>query len=269
MGRPREANQQTSTASAALLPRASLLLGPFEHLTFSASYGQGVRSIDPNYIAQDIKTPFASVTAYEGGVAYAGEVGNVAVVARSVFFQTLVDKDLIFDETEGRNVLGVGTHRTGWVGALRLTGSFFDESANLTFVRATFDDTHLLVAYIPGVVFRSDTAVFADLPLRFDHRPVKAGLSTGITYVGARPLPFGQRSQDIFTIDLSATLSWTHYEIGLVSTNLLDTQYRLGEYNFASDFHSQPQPTLVPQRLFTAGAPRAIFATFAITLGGA
>ena len=269
MGRPREPNQQTSTASVALLPRASLLLGPFEHLTFSASYGQGVRSIDPSYVTQDIKTPFASITAYEGGVAYAGEVSNVAVVARSVFFQTLVDKDLIFDETEGRNVLGVGTQRTGWAGALRLTGSFFDESANLTFVRATFDDTHLLVAYIPGVVVRSDTAIFADLPLQFERRPVKGGLSTGITYVGARPLPFGQRSQDIFTIDLSATLSWTHYEIGLVSTNLLDTQYRLGEYNFASDFHSQPQPTLVPQRLFTAGAPRAIFATFAITLGGA
>jgi hypothetical protein len=72
----------------------------------------------------------------------------------------------------------------------------------------------------------------------------------------------------LFTIDLSATLSWSHYEIGIVSTNLLDTQYRLGEYNFASDFQPQLQPTLVPQRLFTAGAPRAIFATFAITLGG-
>jgi hypothetical protein len=269
MGRPREPNQQTSTASVAVLPRASLLLGPVAHLTFSASYGQGVRSIDPNYITQDIKTPFASIAAYEGGVAYAGDVSNVAIVARSVFFQTLVDKDLIFSEVEGRNVLGVGTHRTGWVGALRLTGSFFDESANLTLVRATFDDTHLLVAYIPGVVFRSDTAVFADLPLRLEHAPIKGGLSAGITYVGARPLPFGQRSQDLFTIDLSATLSWRHYEIGVISTNLLDTQYRLGEYNFASNFQSPLQPpTLVPQRLFTAGAPRAIFATFAITLGG-
>jgi TonB family protein len=269
LGRPREPNQQTSTASVALLPRASVLLGPFEHFTLTASYGQGIRSIDPSYVTQDIKTPFASIASYEAGIAYTGDVKNVAVVARSVFFQTLVDKDLIFSETEGRNVLGVGTQRTGWVGALRLTGAFFDESANLTLVRASYDDTHLLVAYIPGVVLRSDTAAFAELPLRIDGRPLKGALSAGITYVGPRPLPYGQRSQDIFTVDLSATVSWTHYEVGLMSTNLLDSRYRLGEYNFASDFHSQPQPTLVPQRLFSAGAPRGIFATVAVNFGGA
>ena len=32
----------------------------------------------------------------------------------------------------------------------------------------------------------------------------------------------------------------------------LDTQYRLGEYNYASDFGSQPFPTLVPMRHFSA-----------------
>ena len=93
-------------------------------------------------------------------------------------------------------------------------------------------------------------------------------LSAGITYVGPRPLPYSQQSQDIFTVDASATLSWTNYEIGIVSTNLLDNKYRLGEYNYASDFHSQQQPTLVPQRMFAAGAPRGVFATFGITFGG-
>jgi len=267
-GRPREPNQQTSTSSIGVMPRASLLLGPVKHFTLSASYGQGIRSIDPSYITQDVKTPFASIVAYEGGMAYGGDIENVAVVARSVFFQTLVDKDLIFSETAGRNVLGVGTQRTGWVGALRLTGPFFDEAANLTLVRATYDDTHLLVAYIPEVVFRSDTAVFANLPFRIGGEPLKGALSAGVTYVGPRPLPYGQRSDDIFTIDLSATVAWTRYEVGLMSTNLLDSRYRLGEYNFASDFHSQPEPTLVPQRLFSAGAPRGVFATFAINFGG-
>ncbi len=53
------------------------------------------------------------------------------------------------------------------------------------------------------------------------------------------------------------------------ATNLLDTQYRLGEYNYASDFHSQPQPTLVPDRTFTAGPPRALFLTLGFNFGGA
>ena len=75
-------------------------------------------------------------------------------------------------------------------------------------------------------------------------------------------------SQSIFTIDASLRLAWSHYEVWLVSTNLLNNQYRLGEYNYASDFKSQAQPTLVPERTFTAGAPRGVFATFAITFGG-
>jgi hypothetical protein len=268
-GRPREPNQQTSTSSAAVLPRASVLVGPVQHFMLSASYGQGVRSIDPGYITQDVATPFARIVSYDGGASFTGSAGDVSIVARSIFFATLVDHDLIFDENVGRNVLGVGTHRTGWVGALRLTGSFFDASANLTLVRATYDDTHLLVAYIPGDVFRSDTSVFHELPLRIGGSPVRGTLSSGITYVGPRPLPFGQDSEPIFTVDASASLRWIRYEIGLASTNLLGTKYRIGEYNYASDFHSQAQPTLVPERMFSAGAPRAVFATFAITLGGA
>jgi len=268
-GLHRETNQRSSTASTAVLPRASLILGPIENFTFTASYGQGVRSIDPSYITQDIDTPFASVRAYEGGVSYAGQMKNVALVARSIFFQTHVDRDLIFSETAGRNVLGMGTTRTGWVGATRITGSWFDQAAHVTLVKSIYDDTHLLVAYSPDVVFRSDTATFSDLPFTIGDSKTRGALCAGITYVGRRPLPLGERSQIIFTIDASATLGWRNFELGLVVTNLLDRRYRLGEYNFVSDFRSEPQPTLVPVRHFTAGAPRAIFATFSVTFGGA
>ncbi|HTA18814.1 MAG TPA: TonB-dependent receptor plug domain-containing protein, partial [Polyangia bacterium] len=269
MGRPREPDQVTATSSTAFLPRASLLVGPFRNVTLSASYGDGIRSIDPSYITQDVKTPFANVKAYEVGVGYAGGVRDTTIVARSVFFETVVDKDLIFDQTAGRNVIGVGTTRAGWLGALRFSGSFFDESANLTLVKATFNDDHAAVPYVPGTVFRSDTALFHALPRALFGRSVRASLSGGVTYVGPRPLPYGEVSQDILTVDASAVLSWSHYELRLVSTNLLDTRYRLGEYNYASDFKSQPLPTLVPERTFTAGAPRGVFATFGVNFGGA
>jgi TonB family protein len=268
MGRPRELDQRSATSSIAFLPRASLIVAPWKSVTLSASYGRGIRSIDPIYITQDVKTPFASIVAYEAGAAYAGSIKNATVVARSVLFQTVVDKDLIFNETEGRNVLGVGTTRSGWLGALRLTGRFFDESANLTLVRATFNDNYQAVAYVPGTVFRSDTALFAPLPWRPHGVPLRAALSGGVTYVGRRPLPYGQVSDQIFTVDASAVLSWSRYDLRLVSTNLLNTQYRLGEFNFASDFHSQPQPSLVPERAFAAGAPRGVFVTIGVNIGG-
>jgi TonB family protein len=270
-----EPNQRADTASAAILPKASVLLGPFEHITFSASYGQGVRSIDPIYITQDVATPFASIKAYEGGAAYTGPVGPFTLVARSVLFDTHVDKDYVFDQTVGRNVIGVGTNRAGWVGAVRATGDWFDESANVTFVKSTYDDTHLLVPYIPDIVVRSDTAVWHDLPFAVQGAPFRGALSAGVTYVGQRPLPFGALSGTIFTIDGNATLAWRAYEIGLTITNLLDTKYRLSEFNYVSNFNASGPgapsgpPSYVPTRLFTAGAPRAVFANFTVNFGGA
>jgi hypothetical protein len=267
-GRPREPDQVTSTSGVSLLPRGSLLAGPFRGLTLSLSWGKGVRSVDPSYVITDVSAPFASITAYEAGAGFTGHLRSSTFVARSVVFRTVVDKDLIFDQTEGRNVIGVGTTRTGWLGALRWTGAFFDESANLTLVRATYNDDGTAVPYVPDAVFRSDTALFHDLPRAILGRTARISLGAGITFVGPRALPYGEVSTDIFTIDAAATLTWSAYQVRLASTNLLNTQYRLGEYNYASDFHSQPQPTLVPDRTFTAGAPRAVLATFAVTFGG-
>ena len=270
-----EPNERADTVSTAVLPKGSVLLGPFHNLVFSASYGQGVRSIDPVYITQDVATPFASIAAYEGGAAYAGTVGPVTLVARSVFFDTHVNKDYVFDQTVGRNVIGVGTNRAGWVGAIRATGDWFDESANVTFVKSTYDDTHLLVPYVPDIVVRSDTAVWHNLPLKLRGEPFRGSLGAGITYVGQRPLPFGALSGTIFTLDGNATLAWTRYDIGLTVTNLLDTRYRLSEFNYVSNFNASGPgapsgpPSYVPGRLFTAGAPRAIFANFTINFGGA
>jgi iron complex outermembrane receptor protein len=267
-GHYREPSQRSGTAATAVMPRGSLLMGPFQHFTLSASYGRGVRSIDPIYVTQDSATPFASVTAYEGGVTYAGGTSTVGVVARSIFFRTEVERDLVFSESAGRNVLGGGTSRTGWVGALRMQGAFFDQSANVTLVRSTFDDTHLLVPYVPDLVLRSDTSLFHDMPFSIAREPVRGILSAGVTYVGRRPLPYGQRSDTIFTMDAQATLGWTNWELGLAMTNLFGNRYRLGEFNYASDFHSQAQSTLVPMRHFTAGAPRAVFVSLAATFGG-
>lgn len=264
-----EPNKRADTVSTAVLPKGSIVLGPFAHFTFSASYGQGVRSIDPIYVSQDVKTPFASINAYEGGAAYAGPVGPMMLVARSIFFATEVDRDYIFDQTVGRNVLGSGTTRTGWVGAVRATGDWLDESANVTLVKSTYNDTHLLVAYIPSVVFRSDTAVWHDLPVHLRGAPLRGALSAGLTYVGQRPLPYGALSDTIFTIDANATLAWTNYELGLTVSNLLDTRYKLGEYNYVSNFSPESPPTYVPGRLFTAGAPRAVYGSFTVNFGGA
>jgi hypothetical protein len=264
----REPEQRSSTAAGKVLGRATLAFGPFDHFTYSLSYGTGVRSIDPSYITQDVATPFASIRSYDGGVAYARDFGSVSVGARSVFFVTHVDQDLVFSETEGRSVLAGATTRTGWNGLLRLRGDFFDQNANISLVKSSFDDTGLLVPYAPDLVVRSDTAIFSDLPFGFGGSPVRGTLSLGAGYVGHRALPYGQRSDTIFTLDAGASASWKAFELELQALNLLDTRYRAAEFNYTSDFHSRPLPTLVPARHFAAGAPREIFLSLSVTLGG-
>ncbi len=269
-GRYREPIDRRATSSITAMPRGSVLVGPFTGFTTSFSWGKGIRSIDPVYINQDLETPFASIEAGEVGVSYARGIGDtVELMARSVFFRTHVDRDLVFSETAGRATLANGTTRTGWVGAVRATGTWFDQAANVTLVRSVFDDTHLLVPYVPDVVVRSDSAVHHALPMKLRGDALTGALAAGITYVGRRALPFGQRSDVIFTVDTSASIAWRSYELALVATNLFDRRYRLSEFNYASDFRGDPQPTLVPARHFSAGAPRGVFLTLTATFGGA
>lgn len=257
----RNPEQTASTSASAFEPRVTALLGAVQGFTLSISHGLGSRSLDPQYVNQDLKTPFARVAASELGVSFERGFGAVQLEARSVFFQTQVDKDLFFNETEGRNTLANGTTRTGWAGNARATARFFDLAGNLTLVRATFDDTHLAIPYAPGLVARVDGVVFGDLPLR-----TWGSLGVGASYVGRRPLPYQEFSQTTFLVDLGASLRWSAFTVGLITTNLLGRRYRLSEYNYASDFHSQDYPTLVAARHFSAGEPRAIYGTLTLTL---
>jgi iron complex outermembrane receptor protein len=267
---------RTATGSGAIMPRGTVVAGPFDHVELSASAGNGVRSVDPSYVSQGIGTPFITVESQDLGAAYTGEVATTELSVKSEFFRTHVGQDLIFDPTEGRNTLSNGSTRTGWSGAARALGSFFDVAANATVVKAVFDTTGqcspycgLLVPYVPDLVLRGDAALFTDLPWPLAHQPVRAVLGYGVSYVGRRPLPYGDVSDVIFLSDASLGFAWTIWNLRLSGQNVFDSKYKLGEYNYASNFQKYlPEPTLAPERSFTAGAPRTVMLTLSATLGG-
>ena len=266
-GKHREPNQHSTTATIKPLPRASVGVGPFGGFTLSLAYGQGVRSIDPSYITQDVETPFSAIDSGEVGVSFAKSFDAATLTAQSVFFATHVDRDQIFSETEGRATLAEGTTRGGWSGSLRSTGDFFDVSASVSLVRSRFDDTGLLVPYVPDVVARHDGALFHGL---FDlaGSSVKGRLGIGASFIGQRALPYGQRSDVIFTLDAAAGMKWRFLDLELAGTNLLNLEYRQSEFNFVSDFDATDAATLVAARHFAAGQPIAIFGSLSGTLGG-
>ena len=267
-GRFREPVQRTTSAGAIVLPRASLVLGPFFGLSPSASYGRGVRSVDPSFVSQDKSTPFARIESYEAGLGFKATPDDLDIELRLSGFRTHVDHDLIFSETLGRNKLTDGTSRLGASLSGRLRSPWFDQNASATLVRSTVDADGLLIPYVPDVVVRSDSVVFGALPWQLAGQPLIATVGLGITYVGPRALPYGQRSDTIFTIDGSTSLAWQRYRLAIKASNVLDTRYRLGEYNYESDFQSTDRttPTLAIARHFTAGSPRIVLFQLEVTL---
>ena len=68
----REPVARSSTGSGAVMPRGTLVLGPFQHFELTASAGNGVRSVDPSYVAQGLASPFVRVQSGDLGVSYNG-----------------------------------------------------------------------------------------------------------------------------------------------------------------------------------------------------
>ena len=224
-----------------------------------------------SYITQNITTQFASVKAYERSVS-ATRIASVTPRSWRVRSSSRPSSTRISFSIKPRGATSSASARRGRVGWAppASAGPFFDESANLTLVKATFNDDHAAVPYVPGTVFRSDTALFHALPRTLFGRPVKASLSGGVTYVGhGGPCLTARSARTILTIDASVvpglgrTTSCAP-RVDEPAQHAIST----GEYNNASDFNSQAQPTLVPERTFTAGAPRGVFATFGINFGG-
>jgi iron complex outermembrane recepter protein len=276
--------QRTTTASGAIMPRGTLVVGPIQHFELNLSAGNGVRSADPSDVAQGLSTPFITVESEDLGISYAHGITDYAnLTVKSVFFNTHVDRDLIFDPTAGRSTLSNGSSRTGWSGSVRFLNTFLDVSANATFVRAVFDTTGdcapycgLLVPYIPDVIVRGDAAAFHNLPWMLDGLPIRGVVGYGVSYVGRRALPYGEFGDITFVSDASAALAWSVFTVKLSAQNLFNSEYKLGEYNYASSFcvpgsgcPGRPaEPTLAPERSFTAGAPRVVMLSLSATLGG-
>jgi iron complex outermembrane recepter protein len=259
--------QRRTAGALAFQPRASVLLGPWKGMTLSLAGGMGSRSADPVYLGNDQQGPFSPVTAGEVGVVFDRSWDDVSVNARALAYYTHVGTDLIFDEQQGRNTLASGTARYGALAAARVTGSWFDIAGHFTWARATYDDTGLAVPYVPPVVTRLDASVMRSLPFVIRDRAVTGSASLGVTWVAPRPLPLSEKGDAVFTIDAQASLRWTHIEVGIVGQNLLDAQYRWGQFNYVSDFRSSTFPTLVATRHFSAGPPRSLFAVLTVYLG--
>jgi len=107
--------------------------------------------------------------------------------------------------------------------------------------------------------------VFGPLPsLRLDDRPFIGTVGLGLNYIGNRALPFSQSAAPTLEVDLSASVRWYYFKLGVIIQNLADTAYPLSQFFYASNFNSRAYPTLAPASAFTAAAPRTVLLTLSL-----
>lgn len=268
----RETSDQVEAFGYAFQPKLGAELRLLGALRAVVSAGVGTRSSDPQALSDGEFAPFARVRATEAGLAWTGRAGPTALDARLMGYLTRVDRDLLFDETVGRNTLAGTSNRFGATASVRATAApRFDLLASATYAEAYLPDPdaawYQLTAgrrmpYIPRWVVRGDGAYQQPLPWT----PVGArcwlSAAAGVTYVAPRPLPYEQTSPPLATLDASVRAGIGPVELAAEVTNLLDRRNREAVYNYTSNFRGPDQPpSLLVQHHFSAGAPRMVMLT--------
>lgn len=233
-----------------------------------ASYGEGFRSPQARSLSDGESAPFTRVRSHEAGLRWHASRLTASLAA----FHTRLSDDLVFDQATVRNERVPGTRRTGLaLDAAALLGGWLRAGAGATYTRSVFaaGDARYragdLVPYAPQWVARADLLAERRLfPWRGG--PVRGRCGLGLSHLAWRPLPYGQWGHDVVLADATLGARWSALEISVDVTNLLGARWYDGQFLYASRWERAQAASLVPQRHVTAGAPRMVLASLALTL---
>lgn len=259
-------------------PRASVEVRPIEPLSLMIAYGEGYRSPQARQLADGESAPFTKVRSGDLGVRL--ELDGRALELSGTAFYTHLSDDIAFEPEEGRLEPVGPTTRIGGVLALRtqplpwLTGAL-----SVTFVHATLDEPPpasaedptpafepgSLLPFVAPWVVRADVGVNERL-FDLDGHPFRARIGVGFSFLSPRPLPYGQEADPVALLDAQIGASWRWLSIGVEAFNLLDTRWSATELFFVSNWRPSEQPSRLPARHVSAGAPLTILGTLGVTL---
>jgi iron complex outermembrane receptor protein len=271
----RRRDEWRTAAGMGLAPRGSVAIDVAPGHRLLAAGGRGFRSIEATSLSEGELAPFADLWTADLGWDVITSTQRVFTNHRIVGFVTTIDRDLVFDEDLGTNIVGGPSTRAGatlmseiHVGPLRAhtsitaTYAVYGNELPPSFSRTRYDrQPGQLIPYVPPLIGRTDVSYM------WSAGPV--GLRHGIAATGLapRPLPLSAWADPVFTLDAGTEARWKGLEVGVTVTNLLGARYALAEYNFASWFPSTSAtdfPTRLPSRQVSPGPPRAFMASFVV-----
>lgn len=260
-------------------PRASLEVRPIEPLALVVAYGEGYRSPQARLLAPDERAPFTKVRSGDLGLRL--EVGSARELelAATAFYTHLSD-DIAFEPEEGRlEPVGPSTRIGGALAVRARPLPWLTGALSLTYVRATLDEPPpasaedptpafepgSLMPFIAPLVFRADVGAHPRL-FDVDGHPVRGRIGIGFSLLSPRPLPFGQETDPVALLDAQLGASWRWLSIAVEAFNLLDTRWTATELVFVSNWRPTEQPSRLPARHVSAGAPLTILGTLGVSL---
>jgi hypothetical protein len=265
----RESDTTVQAFGYAVNPRFTVDFTLYRGLHLLASYGQGTRSTEAAALSDNETAPFARSHQGEVGVSY--QWGHKRdpwrVKTQASYVYAYVDKDLLFSETEGRNVLiGASTRHAVLLGSRLDVGGWLDVLLNCGWTHAVLEETGELFPYIPQLVLRLDAAIKGRLfSWKLGRVPVTGRFGVGFTYVPGRPLPLEQRGDSFYLLNAGGQVRLWHVSLGLEMRNLFNLKYRQTEFYYASNFRG---PTALPSRVaehhFVAGEPLFVMGTLTL-----
>ncbi len=266
---PRLGDQTSQSFGHAINPRTTVDLTLMKGLHFLASYGQGTRSTEAAALSDNERAPFALAHVADTGFTYSHgkEGGPFTLNSQLSYSYAHVNKDILFSETESRNVLiGASTRHAVLMGTRMTVGTWFDTVLNAGWAHATLDASGELIPYIPEWIVRADSAIGGQIAnWNVNGVPTVGHLGVGFTYVPGRPLPRKEFGDPMYLTNVGGELRIWHFSLGLEVRNLLNMRYRQSEFNYASNFVGpNAPPTRVAERHFVAGEP--LFAMASLTV---
>lgn len=238
-----------------LAPRTSVRFRLHRMWQLFASYGLGFRSAQARSLSEGQRTPFQEAHSAELGMRFRYKGWAEASVAA---FGTYVAQELIFDHATATNLYAGPSWRFGGELSFRvkLAVKWLWLDTSVTYSEGIFATDGTPVPFAPRLLMRNGLVFRWHSPKRF----WKLMVAVRSSLLGPRPLPQGIQADTIFLLNAVARLSIGPAFVRIDAQNLLNSQWKDGQFVYTSAFDTGITQKL-PQLHFSAGHPLQVFVT--------
>lgn len=240
------------TNSGMVLPKMSLILGPWANTEFFASYGEGYHSNDARSAVLPGSAPLARAKSYEVGLR-SKPWGPDGLEVIATLWRLDLKSELVFVGDEGTTEIRGASRREGVEVAARgqVWGPLY-VNGSVTWTKAEFRNGD-------AIPLAPELTAYGAVLVRWPE-----GLTSQLqaTYLGVRPLTEDRTLKAPSWIDFDLTeryqlpvkLPYGRMEAFFFIQNLLNTKWEQATFAFASRLRNEPAP--VTDIHFVPGSPR-------------